>query len=501
MSSKSIKKLTQPKNILELPDEILLLIFSFLLDDQSSLVKSLYVSKRFHDMSKEILYSKPYFTSTYRVAQFVNTICQNRELALKVKVLDLSHLRMGVDLEEDQTVDDLDDKTEILGGWREFKYRNHPLYGLRKPISGGMGSYNRQSDRNRSISSMNSLFSNSNDSTNTFNESLSPIPSRIRADHSRSRSRSRSRSDTHVSTKSGKSGLFSNKIKKAFKHDEYDNFNFVPDLSDLYHSFDATSNTKKHFFSKSSGRWKGYNSRINHEQQVMTNALIPLVKRRPFTSPHPLQNRFLHQYSFSKDLPIGFVLHMLQNCENLEVVDFTGLSYSVDFEFTDFQYFDWERSKGITYKDNPISRFTACNYGSLLLDVGSKDDQIARERQRLEQFAVHCPVYWSDTTREIDYNEEANFKKLNTDSIWEAMIHLKNLKKIKLCSLVWLKLEIVQQLLTQSESLATLKCIDCTDSGMIKGAGWARSRTLREWRMFFRDDSKRPRRRRRPIVL
>lgn len=65
-------------NLFDLPPEILDLIFSFL--DQKTLVNVLYVSQKGRNSAIPILYRRPYFTTTYRLAQFVTTVSSNMEL-------------------------------------------------------------------------------------------------------------------------------------------------------------------------------------------------------------------------------------------------------------------------------------------------------------------------------------------------------------------------------------------------------------------------------------
>lgn len=79
----------------DLPYEVLIRILSHIQDDQRTLVYCLYVSKRMYRASKVILYYNPYFTSTYRVAQFVTSLRSNPRNAKLVKHLNLSHLKNG----------------------------------------------------------------------------------------------------------------------------------------------------------------------------------------------------------------------------------------------------------------------------------------------------------------------------------------------------------------------------------------------------------------------
>lgn len=47
---------------------------------------------------------------------------------------------------------------------------------------------------------------------------------------------------------------------------------------------------------------------------------------------HPLINRFLINYSNSKDIPIGYILHLISLCPNIVSMDLANISLSTDYE-------------------------------------------------------------------------------------------------------------------------------------------------------------------------
>ncbi|KAF3990173.1 hypothetical protein FT663_02184 [Candidozyma haemuli var. vulneris] len=51
-------------------------------------------------------------------------------------------------------------------------------------------------------------------------------------------------------------------------------------------------------------------------------------------SSHPKINKFLMNYSSSKDLPIGYIIHLINMCPNLRSVNFGNLSLSTDYLIT-----------------------------------------------------------------------------------------------------------------------------------------------------------------------
>ncbi|CUS12518.1 unnamed protein product [Tuber aestivum] len=101
-----------------LPSEILDEIFQHL--DQDTLLALTKVSRRISDEAAHTLYASPSFASTYRFAQFVSVVSQNRFLARVVRTLDLSNL--GSCAEPDVP----------LAGWREWKFRSSQLYTIRR---------------------------------------------------------------------------------------------------------------------------------------------------------------------------------------------------------------------------------------------------------------------------------------------------------------------------------------------------------------------------------
>lgn len=73
-------------------------------------------SKQMYAETIMLLYTRPYFASTYRYAQFVTTISHNQRLACLVRELYLSPFAK-IPMNE-------------LAGWREWKYRTEALYTL-----------------------------------------------------------------------------------------------------------------------------------------------------------------------------------------------------------------------------------------------------------------------------------------------------------------------------------------------------------------------------------
>jgi hypothetical protein len=103
----------EPASLINIPTELVHVIVDFL--PRADLLNFVCVNRQLHSDTIMLLYSKPYFTSTYRFAQFVTTVSHNSRLAELVRGLDLSHISHLP-------------KNTHLAGWREWKYRSESLY-------------------------------------------------------------------------------------------------------------------------------------------------------------------------------------------------------------------------------------------------------------------------------------------------------------------------------------------------------------------------------------
>ena len=102
-----------------LPSEIKNQIFSYL--PQADLHNLLFTSPSFTEAITIGLYYKPQFPTTYRFAQFVTTVSHSKRYADKVKILDIPG------------PDNHWSKTNNRATWREWKYRDLPLYAAHVP--------------------------------------------------------------------------------------------------------------------------------------------------------------------------------------------------------------------------------------------------------------------------------------------------------------------------------------------------------------------------------
>jgi F-box-like len=107
--------LEEPASLTNIPTELVLAIVRYL--SQDDLVNLICVCKQLQSYTTMLLYEKPYFTSTYRFAQFVTAVSHNPRLAELVREVDLSHISKLP-------------RNSGLAGWREWKYRSESLYSI-----------------------------------------------------------------------------------------------------------------------------------------------------------------------------------------------------------------------------------------------------------------------------------------------------------------------------------------------------------------------------------
>ncbi len=102
-----------------MPSEVKDHIFSFL--PQETLYCLLLTSPALSEEAADLLYHSPKFRTTYRFAQFVTVVSHSRRYADMVRVFELSDRKHA------------EDRANGFATWREWKYRDIPLYSARQP--------------------------------------------------------------------------------------------------------------------------------------------------------------------------------------------------------------------------------------------------------------------------------------------------------------------------------------------------------------------------------
>lgn len=431
--------------IKDLPLEVMKLIISYVSDDYKTLVRCLYVNKQFYKSSKYIVYESPFLTSTYRVAQLITTLRLYPENGAMIKNLDLSKLEPGtlqLSLEDEHLlVNDADsintENDDIFpnnleyahASWRDWKYRGDPLYG-----SSMLNSYNlSKSKSSTSVSSLSTVSSMKlrflkqiKSNAESFNEDLNT-----------------------------KFKNFSSKLLKLHKRHNKSKLIHTTEPNKLKRKIgDTTIND-----SELAGLQK------TNSKQVKINFQNP--RNQPFVEGHPYTNKFLLKYSSSKDLPIGYVLYFLDLCPNLTRLNLSKISLSTDFKI--------------------IYEAPQFKIPSLVEDVLPFPDDTNVDKKML-------PLYLSDSNVYFNMKTFQNqFIKLYESDIIYKLSQLENLKELNLSSISWLNFKVLRYFKKNSKSLnsdqSSLKLINLSNSGMIRGLNWALNfEQIEDFEKYFQSD-------------
>lgn len=392
-------------------------------DSQRDLVNCLYVSHTFYHATKMVLYRDPQFTSTYRVAQFVTSVRLHPENGKYVRNLDLSQLRNGLiteGTEEDaangtgttQSFHDPEDANYqfALAGWRDWRYRHDSLYGaaalnsynLKKVVSRGssvssQGTSSGISSGNVANGHCSTASSPPHPRGHRSNSSVSSLTSSIMSSlqnnsHLSLVSTSSTANDAHSSslTRSGiASGLTrrntaDGKVLQSNQRSKVDDESTLRDS--LWLRFRRGSRYKK--LSKAK-RAAELNNTLTKEITELPhrNTTVKFDVSPPFKTCHPYANKFLLKYAPYRDLPMGYILHLLKLCPNITKLDLSHLVFCPDFEI-------------IAKKPSKIMNCT-----SLLPAVQESVTSVTKSEANLEV------VYLTDTNKNYDHYAEASKSK------------------------------------------------------------------------------------------
>ncbi|CCD24203.1 Cos111p NDAI_0C05440 [Naumovozyma dairenensis CBS 421] len=442
----------------ELPVEIITHIISNINDNQISVVKCLYVSKKFYEAAKVVLYENPFFTSTYRVAQFVTSLRLNTENGHYVKNLDLSQLKSGIITQgnnQDKFSNSVHTATEertnantsnnntasnasldpnttntnneitqdiAYASWRDWRHRNDPLYSA--PL---LNSYNLKRVNSRS-SSIHSTSSNGNTSTvssknsrsrHRSNSSVSSFTSSIMSslqnstitqpnptnNNSPLTSIQRMRSASNVNDNS----IDPIRVQRTISNNSAKDPNSVSNniswfrmrlgsrqkkelvrsrknsvISSTINEMDDKKQTKS--ILETNNNTTSNNNNNKSKENITSpspNLQLKVKIEEPFKTRHPYTNKFLLKYAPYRDLPLGYILHLLKSCPNL-----TGLNLSNLVLFTDFQLVTDPKKK------------TKRRQSSSLLLLPTVEEGILNHKERdLET------VYMTDSSKNYEYYE------------------------------------------------------------------------------------------------
>lgn len=503
----------------DLPLEILSRIILYIDHDKhyKTLVCCLYVSKRWYKATKIVLYKQPRFVSTYRVAQFVTSLRLHPENGYLVKVLKLSDLQNGLifkendNKDEEEVADEVDEPNNegdnnnddqdnvadndnevapneisrnnnssinnannsepfsniAYAGWRDWRYRNDPLYS--SPV---LNSYivKRIVSRSSSIHSNSSLFTSlSNGSIISMNTSASTRSelfstnidtSQNATNRARSTSSVSSITSSIMSTFQNASHLSLTSIplvnnttgdfNKVEGNNSNNNINVTQqtsmviskDADNKWFRFKVMSKNKrraknltkystinssqqqnylcknkgpsntnisKNFESMGANKVNG----VNNSDMAGTPSQIRFAIEQPFKTNHPYTNKFLLKYASCRDLPLGYILHILNHCPNLVELDLSNLTICDDFK--------------IVNKSKHHKRLTSL----ILPSVEESTIMTNSEENRLEV------VYATDSSKNYEHNKNiivstGNSKSRRNSRIGQGVILPSNVSDLGL---------------------------------------------------------------------
>lgn len=369
------------KDINSLPHEIMSKILGHV-TSQRDLTMCLYVNKNMYSAAVRHLYRFPFFSSTYRFAQFVTQVSHNDELASFVSKLDLSAIRPGFESGDDDSAifenEPIEDDA-VLAGWRDWKLRGDPLY-------------SRQFRRisKQPSNSTTDLVSRTSSAEITCSDA-NPAKDAKNAKPSTKKRRS-------VTTAIRESRIFLSFSKK----------------NKLYQASEEVLEA------------------LRKQQTTLTRPKIP------FSTAHPISSPFLRQYSTSKDVPVGHLIHVVAACKNLTEIDISFLPLAEDYAVAGSSQYLPTASSGLLFVSDVPKLYTW------------KPDEIV-------------PVTPADLV--------------------VAMLQLRDLRVLKLRKLMWVKRESVVRLVEEGDSLVWL---DLTDSGLVRGARWAVGGSVEELRVALK---------------
>lgn len=505
-SIKSVETKSKPVTVFnDLSKEIHKKIIGFI-DNQHDLVNCLYVSKSFNSYTIPYLYRYPKFTSTYRLGQFVHTLLTCSEYSKYVKILDLSQITFPVILTKAEVskyqnkliygsgvaMELLNDKTRIIyAGWRDWKYRNHPLYGdfnkwrKRANSSSTISSNNSSTIGIHWDSSVNKSAPNLIDpkklgTTNLVSSSSSNIRARSYSGSentltkaSRTRSNSASNKNGHnlinknKNNKQADNGAFVKSFKKAFGLEpitpvnKKKKNNTIPINKKTVNKTTTKNNVSIQKKKQVKNEGKEENVDQDNKKGVSLIGTETNISDKPFGTSHPKMNTLLKQYTFSKDIPAGFIIHIITECYNLEEINFNNITVSTDYELRDYETFDWYEGMGKV--------------------ISNEKQPIIIDEKR--------PIFLSDCCRDMDMNENAFIEgyaeSIEFKDIWRCLFKLKNIKILKLEKLNSLEMNIIKDFVLESNFKNNLRYLDCRKSGMVKRCEWDNLKNVGDWKKYF----------------
>ncbi|KAG7664471.1 COS111 [[Candida] subhashii] len=308
-SSKRKSPIVPSMQFKDLPIEIQDYVF-YLVDSKVDYKSCMYTCKSFYFLAKPYYYQDLHFTTTYRFAQFISYLRLNSNVGQYVRTIDLSGIKPGYDeeaQEEEENVNAAINAVAILEDQEENNNNVHPR--LNNHESTG-----KDDSDAKVLAGWRDWKFKTNPLYSVYNQVSTTALAKVS-------------SNTQHSISSGKSSksiksLSSTRLTRPFKYFKRNKSN---------------SNNKSSNSRELSSRKRPRLETLDLSAQDSRNSILARN-----SSVHPLISKFLLQYSSSKDIPIGYVLHLINLCPNVESINLGNLCLSMDYEISRSMVFKYQ---------------------------------------------------------------------------------------------------------------------------------------------------------------
>lgn len=368
-----------------LPAEVLDHIFYYV-SDVHDLQACLYVNKLFYNSAKPFYYADLAFTSTYRVAQFVTYLRVNPSVGEFVRRIDLSNLMLGTDEAQRRATSRPqyplarpptgfprptgdspnrhdsnppargdDDDLDVSAGWRDWKLKGTPLY-----------LFQHLSVRKQSVSSQQDALVRKRQDAKSM-RSLGSVKS--------------SATIQSIAKRSLKQvlGLFS----KVWSKDNAEQLR------------------------------KSSEPRPSHEVLQLSRTFVDDSKTTNTTTLlHPVSHKILQSFATTRDIPIGYAIHMVTLCPNLEELNLAGVNLSTDYVI--------ERSKASRFRTYDLMSHYPKDLASIITSITTrlphlKNDTHLSLVDKMVNLAKSYPGYgWSQSSMATSFAPASSKMQYNS---------------------------------------------------------------------------------------
>ncbi|KAG7191631.1 uncharacterized protein KQ657_002900 [Scheffersomyces spartinae] len=452
--------------LIQLPEEILTFIFSFL--DVENLLKLLTLHLKIYRAIKPLIYKSMHFTLSYKLAQFITVLRIDSSIGPLVESVDLSCLESHLTWRDykrvsafSQTSQAYDYSRTQFAANHNRSYRMQQLQKLR----------NRQRRSNLSLA-------NSNVQKKFAKEKSSLSHRFIFWRRKKSRVAALEESSFEESGESGQVTISHTNDARTQNHNTGNRYS-----NGTLNSPSITTTTTIDYAGRrqSFGHVNGALSPINFSPTESIATLLYSLASE--TSP--------------KDVPIGYLLHLLNLCPNMKSLNLAKVSISQDYKLVNFErYHQWDLLY-VNYPNLPqqLNRFIPTRVSnSKAIDkstpIRKYHSLISSKYYDYSTYRTmgDSTVYLSDLTiRSLE--DSANLSKVLPSALLSNMLQnwKCRLNYINLSQMIWPTKDLVRKFiigLIERLGKDNLKdytiVLDLTESGMLKNLMWAKEIRLFE---------------------